>query len=174
MAFYKPTSNQDFIETLAKEGALQAYINSLPLPALIACACGESAYGTSEIYTRTGCPFNLQKPREWKFPQCQTMPLDTINKDGERPKTATFCVATSLGDASRLWCEWVLHWPNPRVATLMQGFSGDAKEFARNLHLVCFAEGKKAKTERFAQLIDEHNLLQYDARAIAKEIYGLG
>lgn len=173
MGTYKPKNNQDFIETMAKEGCLWAYINDLPLPAMVACACGESGFGTSHIYIVTGCPFNLQKPKDWKYPECKIIPLQTINKQGEKPKLAPFCRADSLGDAARLWCEWILHWPNGRNRTLLLAYIGSPKEFARNLHLVGFAEGKRANTEKFAKLIDAHDLLKYDAKAMAKDIWGL-
>jgi hypothetical protein len=146
-----PKSNEDFIETMAKQGSLHAFINDLPLPAMVACACGESRFGKSVIYNSTGCPFNLQKPKEWKYPECSIMKIGTINKIGEHAKPAPFCVALNLCDAGRLWCEWIMHWPNTKATDQVLAFRSNAKEFARNLHLVGFAEGKKENTAKICR-----------------------
>ena len=67
--------------------------------------------GEEKIFGRTGSPFNLQKPLDWDYPHCETLPLDTKNKVGsDAVKPASFCIAKDLGDACRLFCEWVMHF----------------------------------------------------------------
>jgi hypothetical protein len=66
-----------------------------------------------------------------------------------------------------------MHWPNTKARDQVLAFRSNAKEFARNLHLVGFAEGKKENTAKFADLIDERNLLKYDTKSVAKEVWGL-
>ena len=170
---FHPESNQDFINAMARAGAHHAYKNNLPLPAMLGCACEESGFGTSPIYNLTGCPFNLQRPKDWTWPECVTMDRPTNNKEGEKAKPAPFCVAKDLAEAARLWCEWILHWPNkkPRDALLL--FRDNPKEFARNLYLVGFAESSKAKTEKYVKVIEQNHLLDYDAVSVVEEEEGL-
>jgi len=59
-----------FIGTLADAGSDNAAKFGIPLLAIVACGCLESGYGTSAIYNLTNCPFNLQRPSEWKYPVC--------------------------------------------------------------------------------------------------------
>jgi hypothetical protein len=164
-----PKTPQDFITAMAAAGAPSAAREDLPLPAMIACACLESGYGTSDIYLATGCPFNLQKPPEWAYPKCEIKYLPTVNKEGENPRPAPFCVAATLEEAGRLWCEWIKHWPNRSARDAVLSLSKQPALFASNLHLVGFAEAKKSKCEEFGKLIDKLGLLKYDARTVAKD-----
>jgi hypothetical protein len=164
-----PKTPQDFIAAMAAAGAPSASKEDLPLPAMIACACLESSYGSSTIYLATGCPFNLQKPPEWRYPKCEIKYLPTRNKDGEDPKPAPFCVATSLEDAARLWCEWIKYWPNRSPRDVLLSLSKQPVLFASNLHLVGFAEAKKSKCEQYGTLITQLGLLKYDAKTVAKD-----
>ncbi len=156
-----PKNPEEFIEKMAVSGKPWTDQYNYPLAALIACACGESAFGTSKIYKLTGCPFNLQKPSHWKYPNCRIIHLKTINKEGEKPKLSPFCCAESLRDAARLWCEWIYYFPNTKKKVELEAFRNDAKLFASNLHLVVFAEAKKEKTQKFGDLITERNLLRF-------------
>jgi hypothetical protein len=160
---YIPTSPDDFIEKMAENGRAITLLYQYPLPAMIACACGESGFGTSLIYKTTGCPFNLQKPAEWKYPMCKTIPLNTVNKPGEKPKPAPFCSAADLGEAARLWCEWIAYWPNKKARGALEAVADDAVAFAKALHLVGFAASSKAATQKFGELITERDLLRYAA-----------
>jgi hypothetical protein len=170
---YIPNSKEDFIRKMAAAGSLYASMNDLPLQAMIACACEESGFGTSKIYLMTGCPFNLQKPAEWKYPQCTIMKIGTVNKAGEKAKPAPFCVANTLEDAGRLWCEWILNWPNKSPRDTLLALRKIPKQFAVNLFLVGFAEGKKANTEKFAKLIDDCKLMEFDTKGVAADTWGL-
>lgn len=158
---YIPASNDEFIDYMAKQGRPWATKYGFPLPAMIACACVESGFGTSTIYRLTGCPFNLQKPAGWKYPQCSTRLIPTINKAGEQAKPSPFCLAKDLADAARLWCEWINYWPNPKARNAVIGFSQDAVLFASQLHLVGFAESKKANTKKFGDLIAGKDLMRF-------------
>ena len=71
-----------FIEDLAKAGKAMAKQYGYPLSAMLACACSESGYGSSEIYKKTNCPFNLQRPAAWSYPNCETATSDTKGKFG--------------------------------------------------------------------------------------------
>ena len=170
---YIPKSKEDFIRKMAAAGSLYASMNNLPLQAMLACACAESGFGTSKIYQMTGCPFNLQKPAEWSYPQCAIMKIDTVNKAGEKARPAPFCMANTLEEAGRLWCEWLLNWPNPSPRNTLLALRNDPKQFAANLFLVGFAEGKKANTEEFAKLIDECKLMEFDTKGVAADTWGL-
>jgi hypothetical protein len=143
------------------------------LQAMIACACVEGTFGTSQIYLQTGCPFNLQKPKEWKYPQCTTTTIKTNNFKNEKPKAATFCNANSLEDAGRLWCEWILNWPNKSPRDTLLALRKDPKQFAVNLHLVGFAEMKKENTAEFGKVIDQFKLMQFDTKGVAADTWGL-
>jgi hypothetical protein len=158
---YIPSSDDDFIDKMAEAGRANAVLYQYPLSAMIACACGESGFGTSLIYKVTGCPFNLQKPPEWIHPVCKTIPLNTVNKPGEKPKPAPFCSAANLGEAGRLWCEWIAYWPNKKARDALVALAGDAVAFAAALHLVGFAASSKAASRKFGELIVERKLLRY-------------
>lgn len=145
---------EKFAKEMAKHGKTSADQYGYPLLAMVACACGESGFGTSSIFKRTGCPFNLQKPKEWEWPKCEIVMLSTVNKPGEDPKPAPFCKATTLGDAARLWCEWIAHWPNQNARQQLIATRGNPKAFAENLFLVGFANSNRSATKKFADLVD--------------------
>jgi len=148
---------QDFLMDLIISGGPMVGRNNLPPAAMVACGCHESGFGTSDIYKQTNCPFNLQKPKNWAWPKandgvspCPTKPIKTkVSQPGEPPRfsTADFCstvdsvLGPDLNDAARLWCEWVLHWPNPSVVHILLGLRNDPVGFTRNLPLVGFGGG---------------------------------
>jgi len=158
---YIPNSPDDFIEKMAEAGRANSILYQYPLPAMIACACGESGFGSSLIYKVTGCPFNLQKPPEWTYPICKTILLNTVNKPGEKAKPAPFCSAADLGEAGRLWCEWIAYWPNKKARDALEALADDAIAFAKALHLVGFAASSKTATKKLGELISERDLLRY-------------
>lgn len=160
---------QKFIEDLAKAGKAKAKEFDLPLSSMIACACGESQFGKSTIYSRTGCPFNLQKPADWDYPKCEVMTNSTENKPGENAKPAPFCKAKDLADAARLWCEWIVHYSEVDGKPTREGARSqllalrkDPKAFASNLYLVNFAASMKSRTEEFGKLLEQHELRRFD------------
>jgi hypothetical protein len=101
------------------------------------------------------------------------MKINTVNKVGEKPKPAAFCVANTLEEAGRLWCEWIMNWPNPSPRSTLLGLRNDPKQFAANLFLVGFVEGRKANTQKFAKLIDECKLREFDTKGVAADTWGL-
>lgn len=155
---FSPASPRAFIDRMARDGRAKVEAAGMPLAAMVACACGESGFGTSAIYKLTGCPFNLQRPWAWKWPDADIFELPTINKAGETAKNAPFCVADTLADAARFWCEWIEHWPNKKAKATLMSVANDARAFAANLHIVGFAAGRRENTQKFADLIDEHDL----------------
>lgn len=160
---YKPSSPEDFIQSMAVAGADVAARYDYPLPAMIGCACVESTFGTSPIYLLTGCPFNLQKPKDWKFPQCATRDLNTRNKKSDtKNKPAPFCVADNLMEAARLWCEWIYYWANPKAKAALEAQRKNPVLFASSLHLVGFAASDKAETAKFGAMIGEKNLMRFN------------
>ncbi len=156
---FAPATDRAFIDRMARDGRDACKAAGLPLAAMVACACGETGFGTSSIYKLTGCPFNLQRPWDWKWPDADIFEIPTVNKEGERPKSAPFCVADSLAHAARLWCQWIEHWPNRKAKATLMSVASDARAFAANLFIVGFAAGKRENTEKFAKIIDDHNLL---------------
>lgn len=153
---------QQFIDDMAKAGKAKAKEFGYPLSAMIACACGESGFGTSAIFKRTKCPFNLQKPADWAYPKCEIEQHSTENKPGEVAKPAPFCKAKDLSDAARLWCEWIAHYPREAVRNQLLSFRADPKAFAENLFLVNFAASSKERTKKFGELLDQHELRRFD------------
>lgn len=153
---------QDFIVDMAKAGKAKAKEFGYPLSAMIACACGESRFGMSDIYKRTGCPFNLQKPADWAYPKCEVEQHGTENKPGEKAKPAPFCKAKDLGDAARLWCEWIAHYPRQAVRDQLLAHRLNPKAFAENLFLVNFAASIQERTKKFGELLDQHELRRFD------------
>ena len=160
-ALYVPSDDDDFIESMGVGGAEMATVYGYPLPAMIACACIESAFGRSKIYQLTGCPFNLQKPSSWKYPDCTVRWLQTINKPDEKAKFSPFCVAEDLDDAARLWCEWIYFYPNGSAKKAIEAQVGQARQFAAELWRVGFAASSKTATKKFADLIDSKNLMRF-------------
>ena len=87
----------------------------------------------------TGCPFNLQKPADWEWPKWPTLVSITgSDRPGGHHVTAPFCIANDLGDAARIFCEWIIHFRNVGNRRRLLSFSSNAREFARNLPLVGF------------------------------------
>ncbi len=153
---------QQFIENMAREGKAIAARYGYPLSAMIACACSESAFGTGNIFRRTGCPFNLQKPDHWQYPKCETEKHSTENKPGEKAKPAPFCKAKSLSEAARLWCEWIAHFPTQSSRNQLLALRHNPKMFAENLFLVAFADSNKNATKEFGKVLDQFELRRYD------------
>ncbi|SRR5579883_3494455 len=131
--------------------------NNLPPAAMVACGCHESQFGTSPIYEQTKCPFNLQKPANWAWPKskdgvtpCPIKTIQTVVSQPGEPTKKAFAdfisTADSQGnadlyDAARIWCEWILHWPNPGVVHTLLNLAKDPVAFTRNLPLVGFGGG---------------------------------
>jgi hypothetical protein len=151
-----------FIAAMARAGRQKAKEYNYPLSAMIACACGESGFGTSAIYKRTGSPFNLQKPADWEYPKCETEAHSTENKPGEAAKPAPFCKASSLNDASRLWCEWIAHHPREAARNQLLSLRDKPKDFAASLFLVNFANSSKVATKEFGVLLERFELQRFD------------
>jgi flagellum-specific peptidoglycan hydrolase FlgJ len=153
---------QQFIGNMAKAGGSKAKEFGYPLSAMIACACGESGFGTSGIFKRTGCPFNLQKPADWEYPKCETEQQETENKPGEKAKPAPFCKAKDLSDAARLWCEWIAHFPRDAARRQLIDQRSNPKAFAESLFLVAFANSDKDRTKKFGELLEQYELRRFD------------
>ena len=148
----------NFVVSLAAQGCFFTNKYNFPVAAMVACGCLESKFGTSELYVSTNCPFNLQKPPNWQFPVCPVLLADTY-KDREKTKKVTvqFCIAMDLGDAARLFCEWVANHPNIQGRNQLLAFRSSAKEFARRLPLVGFGVarlGGRSPGEDFADMVD--------------------
>jgi hypothetical protein len=156
---------QDFLMGLIISGGPRVKRNNLPPAAMVACGCHESGFGTSKIYQQTNCPFNLQKPKNWEWPKasdgmgpCPTKTIKTkVSQPGEPDRFAfpEFCctkdsaLGPDLDDAARIWCEWILHWPNPSVVHTMLSLANNPVQFTRNLPLVGFGGGAdNAETRR--------------------------
>jgi hypothetical protein len=158
-----------FAEDMAAAARKIAASNDLPLSGIVACACSESLWGESEIFGKTGSPFNLQKPGDWLYPKCETLDLGTKNKVGsDAVKPASFCKAKSLEDAARLFSEWVLHYgesskpPNTAGRDQLLKCRKDPKAFAEHLFLVGFADNNEAKTKEFGKLWEDFGLGKFD------------
>ena len=159
---YVPSGPDDFIKSMNVAGTDWAKRYRYPLSAMIACACVESGFGTSGIYKQTCCPFNLQKPSSWLYPQCTVRLIKTVNKPGEEARFTTFRVADDLYDSARLWCEWISHWPSGSARSTLESYRNDARRFAASLYIVGFANNSKAATQKFADLIDTKGLTRFD------------
>lgn len=157
-----------------------AKANDLPPAAMVACAIGESG-GSSAIYKTTHCPFNLQKPAHFTWVHCNTVLIRTHTKTDSsgrsgQPMYAPFCTARGvteaewLADATRIWCEWVLGWPNPGARAQLLAVRGMPEAFARNLPLVGFGEGDKRvqNGDTFARILRENNLVERCANIVPK------
>ncbi|HLK68148.1 MAG TPA: hypothetical protein VKU19_32165 [Bryobacteraceae bacterium] len=170
--FYKflTAEKKKFIEDLAREGRAKAKEYGYPLSAMLACACSESGYGTSDIYLKTNCPFNLQRPAAWTYPKCELLAADTKGKFGsDDAQPATFCVAKSLSDAARLWCEWIAYYPGPDGRQTLNGgnsglmgFRGNPRAFATNLYRVAFADSQSSETAKYGDRWDQCELSRFD------------
>lgn len=160
---YADALREEFIHEMAVAGQYSANLFGYPLPALIACACAESAYGSSNIYRATGNPFNLQKPSRafstkhhmpvYDWPVCVTLDQTTVSSDGTAAAPAPFCVATDLGDASRQFCEWISGFPVKARRVELEALGGDAVAFANALYKVGFADNKPARTKEYGKLV---------------------
>ena len=172
--------SQEFIDALIDSGGPVAKANDLPVAAMVACAVGESG-GTSDIYNMTHCPFNMQRPDHYVWVHCQTKLIRTSTKTdslgrNQQPKYAPFCVAQGsdqsvwLADAVRIWCEWVLGWPNPPARAQLLAVRHNPEAFARSLPLVGFGEADKAGLNggRFVSALREHNLVERCKHVVAR------
>jgi hypothetical protein len=137
---------RDFIVSLATMGCFYTNKYHFPVAAMVACGCLESGYGTSHHYIATHCPFNLQKPANWIYPQCPvTPPRETFkDREGTQKTRVQFCIATDLGDSARLFCEWIAYWPDKNVSIQLKAVGNNAIEFARRLPRVGFGTSLKA------------------------------
>ncbi len=170
-----PTSGPDlFIDELIKYAGpvVKANRSRLPPAAMVACAIVESGYGTSSIYQKTGCPFNLQRPSGYTWVHCTTIPIRTCVKTDQTGKcidwkVAPFCVAAGnnkpekLADSARIWCEWICGWPQKKVRETMLKLRDNPILFTKNLPSVGFGEANKRKQngDKFVAVLHEHNLV---------------
>ena len=159
--FLLPEQRQ-FLRDLAREGKSVAAEFGFPLSAILACAAAESTFGMSDIYKTTKCPFNLQKPEGWVHPECKTLDLPTVNKEGAKASPAPFCVARDLAHATRLFCEWVKFYPADKGTNSVAGLKGNPRQFAEMLYKVGFADNRADRTIEYATLWDTYRLSRYD------------
>ena len=171
-----------FMDTLIVFGGPVAKTNDLPTSAMVACGIVESGYGritkddgTETIYKRTGCPFNLQRPSWYAWVKCNTISIRTCTAtkvtDGKREciewKIAPFCVASGndegerLADSARLWCEWILGWPQKAVRDKMLSLRHKPEEFTLNLPSVGFGEASKhaENSQKFLAALRKHAIV---------------
>jgi hypothetical protein len=162
----------EFVDALIEAGGPVAKANDLPAAAMVACGIAESARGESRIYRTTRCPFNLQKPSHYSWVHCGTITLKTGTKTDAAGRVvetmyAPFCVAVGhtqeewLADATRIWCEWVLGWPNLGARNQLLASRHNPEAFARSLPLVGFGEANKGALNggTFVNVMRENNLV---------------
>jgi hypothetical protein len=77
---------------------------------------------------------------------------------------------TWLADAARIWCEWVLGWPQPGTNQAMRALRGKPLEFAKNLHRVGFGSPKVADltAKTYEDVFKEQRLIERCANAKGK------
>jgi hypothetical protein len=178
-----------FIQKWAAEGAEVARNNSLPVSAMLACACAESAYGKGSIYLATQNPFSLQKWPSTNFPVTHRIHWSQtqISTDPDRYLRAPFNCAKDSPDAVRQWCEWILHYgaadgppgnPDPKVHNVhsptlianrqkLLAVRDDGYKFCYNLPLVGFGENsthakRVASGQGYQRVYKQYSLGQYD------------
>lgn len=105
-------TNYLFLFHLNEAGGKTAYDADLPVPAMLACAAAESGWGTSTIFKKTGCHFNLQKPSWYNWMKCKTIKMQTDGLGNGSLVWADFCVADTVEESVGLWCTWILNYPN--------------------------------------------------------------
>jgi hypothetical protein len=162
-----------FIEVMIVSCAGVARSYDLPLAAMIACGAVESRFGTSDIYNATGCPFNLQKPSNYSWVNCRVFWFTTcIQTDSAgnciKKAKAPFCYAEGdhefdwLRDAARIWCEWVLGYPDTVGRDYALAMRNRPSDFARRLPWLGFGEkSKRAQNgEIFVQVLRKHALFE--------------
>jgi hypothetical protein len=173
---------QAFVRRLVVEAVPVALANLLPPSALLACACAESGYGTSKIFGKTGCPFNLQKPDHYTWIKCDVIKLETIGSNADKKTVwVNFCKTKSLAEAAQVWCDWIKHWPyKPNRDRIMKYcFNGDG--FARTLPWVGFGtqteEWRKKNGEDFAKVRTANGFavhdLPFDMLKVINPMFGL-
>lgn len=66
-----------------------------------------------------------------------------------------------LADSARIWCEWILGWPEKKVRDTMLRLRDNPKEFTRNLPSVGFGEASKRvqNGQKFVNALQRHNLV---------------
>ena len=182
-----PEQRATFINAMINFAAPVAREKKLPAAALVACGAIESGYGVTRssnggqtIYDRTHCPFNLQKPDHYKWVHCKVVWLPTLSKMDASGKQsgavkAPFCTAEGsteqvwLADAARIWCEWVLGWPQIGVRNEMLALRNQPLEFARKLHRFGFGDPKVAKltAQTYENVFREQRLIERCATEVA-------
>ncbi len=164
---------QAFVDLMVRTCTPEAVRNGLPAAAMVACGLVESGFGASDIYRRSHCPFNLQKPKWYSWVHCFTVSMVTSTETDAAgrpttPRMAPFCYAMGdnpeqwLRDAARIWCEWVLGWPQVGVRATLLGLRSNPVLFAQNLPLVGFGEAKKAARNGalFARAVRDYHLVR--------------
>jgi hypothetical protein len=167
-----------FINEMIDFAAPVAVAQNLPAAALVACGAIESGYGISTIYGKTHCPFNLQKPDHYKWVHCSVVWLTTLSKMDASGKQsgvvrAPFCKADGataqewLADAARIWCEWVLGWPQDGNRNVMLSLRTKPLEFAKSLHRLGFGDPKVATltAQTYENVFKEQRLIERCAKA---------
>lgn len=175
-----PEQRDAFIEAMITHAAPVARDQDLPAAALVACGAIESGYGTSAIYRKTHCPYNLQKPAHYTWVHCRVTWLPTLSKMDEHGQQsgqvrAPFCTAEGeteearLADAARIWCEWVLGWPQPGTRSEMLGLRKQALAFAKKLHRLGFGDPKVASltAQTYENVFRDQNLIERCDAALA-------
>jgi len=136
---YLELSKKAFAYNLAAKGRQYMDVYQFPVEAMVACGCFESGWGTSPFYLATNCPFNLQRPVNWEWPHCDVYKSRTTgDRAGTQKYVTTFCKAIDLADSVRIFCEWIIHWPNSRQSGQLMAAKGNSKLFASKLPLVGF------------------------------------
>ena len=171
--YVSPTEQERFVNMMicACSEAARAY--DLPLAAMVACGVAECGYGGSDIYKITHCPFNLQRPDSYKWVHCETTRLKTCvetdaNDKCVRSVWTTFCKAKGdyefawLSDAARIWCEWVMGWPNQTNRKNVLSWRRWPTDFTRYLPYLGFGEFNKRvqNGERFVAVVRKHGLVE--------------
>jgi hypothetical protein len=133
-----------FLFRLNEEGGKVAYNNDLPVPAMLACAAAECAWGTSPIFQATGCRFNLQKPATYTWMDCKRIKRKTDGLGNGTLVTVDFCVADDWADSVRLWCVWILNYPNVKLRNEVLSYRKSPRDFCLRLPKVGFGPQSSA------------------------------
>jgi len=133
-----------FLFKLNEQGGSVAHDNDLPIPAMLACAASECAWGTSKIFKKTGCHFNLQRPKNYTWMVCKTYKARTDGQGDGNLVTVEFCMADDWAQSVQLWCDWILNYPNLNLRKEVLSFRSSPRDFCRKLPKVGFGPQNSA------------------------------
>jgi hypothetical protein len=169
-----PHERKAFIERLIKEAPEIIASIEAPTSAVIAMACLESGFGTSEHFLRHHVLFGITAPYKngWVLPGCQIKEKEWVYLKTQAVKDGPFiqdrfCVAPDLASAMVLFRNFLAAHPilkGKAGQARLKAARNDPQGFARIMAESClFGKGNAVEYPQLVmRLIEQENLRRFD------------